>query len=961
LTTADWGTNVSGVATPGLGPREITATTASSAAVPKGVAANGKYIFCAASDSSGSGGGLYVFDGETYGQVGSIATDDDEQAVALSGGYAYLVDDNGEITEVDVGDLSSMSSGTYSVGAGVNLVDAAYANGYLYVAAGTNGFYSVKVADGIASASHTNNSTYAGGSANARGVAIYGRYLLVADNNGLYVFSLSDPANPLATGNITSIGNCYDVDFDGYFAFVASGDRINVVNLANPASPSLFTFSLTNGTCTSAAYNAGYVLGSCGTGGVEAYRFDYSTLKFSSTIALSGAGASAEGAVTLGKQTAVANGHGGGVAFVSNAHIFSPASEYDTLSLAYGSGETVDLVVNGKYAYATVQTYGLITIDLTTMAVVNIDAMSGASALGMALVGDRLLVAAGASGLYFFDITSPGNPSLDGAALSVGGGVVYDVVSDGKFAYLGMGGAYRGFARVDLFSRAYSRITTAYDVFDVELSGNWLSAACRDHGLAVFDIKEFDSGSPSVNYYTDFTSGSCWGSLIDNNYAYVALGDGGFSIVDISDPTTSLSTVGGLDYSTVGRIIGVGRYDSLVVLIRDATEPMLFVDVTNPASPTLESSSLLPEGSVLPEGIVQWNDYMLFADFFGGVKVWETYTQKNILPQSKLTSTKINGSVSGIKYFLWKSQEYFPEGAPGHTDNKDTVTFWTVFSDGTNKDSVKIFHSGVPDTTYYKYPEPLPWGADTAWEYIGYLANPVNDLRWKGTIQEAHEGWTVGGAWHACSLGIRFTTDDPPAARMRVSVRVHVNFGGGDVTELVIGLDSAATDRYDPGMDELYYPTGPGPHAYWAIDDPDMPEGAGLSTCWVSTRAAGRPIRLVLSDPAVLMWSIPPELDRGVLVLDGTDMAEATSISVSAGEYRALPGAGAEVYFRSKLSRGWNMVAPMAYPMVNSTADIFGVPVGNIWTYDDAYGGYYNSSAVGDGLGYFVLSTSDVS
>ncbi|MCD6501642.1 hypothetical protein J7L01_03500, partial [bacterium] len=293
LTTADWGTNVSGVATPGLGPREITATTTSSAAVPKGVAANGKYIFCAASNSGGSGGGLYVFDGETYGQVGSIATDDDEQAVALSGGYAYLVDDNGEITEVDIGDFSSMTSATYTGLSGSNLVDAAYANGYLYVAAGTNGFYSVKVADGIASASHTNNSTYAGGSANARGVAIYGRYLLVADNNGLYVFSLSNPANPAATGNITSISNCYDIDLDGYFAFVASGDRINVVNLANPASPSLFAFSLTTGTCTSAAYNAGYVLGSCGTGGVEAYRFDYSTLKFSSTIALSGAGASA--------------------------------------------------------------------------------------------------------------------------------------------------------------------------------------------------------------------------------------------------------------------------------------------------------------------------------------------------------------------------------------------------------------------------------------------------------------------------------------------------------------------------------------------------------------------------------------------------------------------------------------------------------------------------------------------
>lgn len=968
-TTADWGSNVNGVATPGLGPRMIQFTEAGGSranAVTEAVATNGRYVFCAASNVGAAGGGLYVFDGEDYSQVGSYVNNENEGGVAVSSEYAYLVDDDGEIEEVDIGDLSTMTGGTYSVGAGVNLVDAAYANGYLYVAAGNNGFYSVKVADGIGSATHTSNSTYAGGSADARGVAIWGRYLLVADDNGLYVFSLANPVTPEASGNITSIGDCYDIDTDGYYAYVASGNRINIIDLADPSSPSLEAWKPSLGTCTAIAFNSGYTVGCNGVDGVKVFNFrNYVNYKYNGKIVFSQPGASAVDAVTIGKQTVVATGDAGGVVFLSNAHVFSPAVDWeDEISLAsYGTGEAADVIVNGRYAYASVQTYGLVTIDLTTMAVTNTDALASSNALGMALEGDILLIAGGADGLYFFDVTSPENPAIDGAVVSIGGGVVYDVTSDGKYAYLGMGGAFKGIARVDLFTKAYSRISTSFDVFSVDLSGNILVAACRDSGLGVIDITEFDEASPTINYYTH-TSGRCWGGFVDNDYAYVAYGDGGLRIVDVSDPS-SPSAVGGLDRADVGIILGVCRLDSLIVLVRDETEPLVFVDITSPASPSVVSTSLLPVGTTLPEAIIQWRDYIMIADFFGGIKTWEIYTQKNTLKNSQLMSTEINqdGSraiVNDLKYFMWKSYEYFPHSSrEGETDDGDTVTFWMAFDDGTDYDEIKIFHDGVAGTTEYKYPQPLPWGGDTAWEYIGYLPNSVNDLRWKGIIQEGHEGWTLDGTWHACSILVRFTTDDPPAARRRVSTRIDVDFGG-EIIELEIGLDSAATDRYDPAFDELYYPTGPGPHAYFSIDDPDMPEGAGLSSCWVSTKSVGRPIRLVLSDPAILSWTAPPELDPGVLVINDVDMAEESSVSLSDGQHRVIPGAGAAVYFKTHLDRGWNLVAPMAYPLANSIVDVFGVPIDNIWSYNDALGGYYNPTTPADGQGYFILSTSEI-
>ena len=456
-------------------------------------------------------------------------------------------------------------------------------------------------------------------------------------------------------------------------------------------------------------------------------------------------------------------------------------------------------------------------------------------------------------------------------------------------------------------------------------------------------------------YYTH-TTGRSWGALIDNDYAYIAYELGGLRIVDISNPPASFASSYGLDVATVGRIIGVGRFDSLLVLIRDETDPMVFVDVSDPTSPSVVSTALLPGGSTLPGAMTRWQDNMVIADFFGGVRTWEIYTEKNLLNASTFLSTPINGAMTDIQYFWWESEEYFP---PCEGDcPKDTLSYWVLFTDGTIDDSVKIFRLGMEGTHTYNHP-PLMFGGTRTWEAIGYLPDPVNDLWWKGLAQEGHETWKLEDAWYGNYVKIGYSNTSPPAARRRVSVRIEVDFGG-EIVELEIGLDSTATDRFDPAFDELYFPTGPGPHAYFEIDDPEMPVGAGLSACWVSTKAVGRPVRLVLSEPAVVSWTIPEDLEPGVLVLNDIDMSSTSSVALDAGEHRTMPGAAAAVFYRSRLTRGWNMVAPFAYPFASSTEDVFGVPAGDIWTYNDAEGGYFNPTSPEQGRGYFVLATGDV-
>ncbi|HHS50893.1 MAG TPA: hypothetical protein ENN07_07250, partial [candidate division Zixibacteria bacterium] len=443
-TTAEWGTQVDGKATPGLGPRVVHSATAGGST--KAVATNGKYVFCASSNITGAGGGLYVFDGETYALKGSFVTNQDEVGVAVGGKFAYLVRSSGNITIVDIGNLSAMSSpgGITGLSSGGK---ADYAHGFVYVAAGTYGFYAVNLETNTA----TQISAYTG-SPDARNVKIWGRYLLVADDAGLFVFSLDTPGTPTSVGSI-AIADCRDVDTDGYMAFVASDDNLRLVNLSDPTSPALITSISAPGEANAIAFAGGFTVACYGDEGIKVHDYrDFTTYKYSGKIPFSG-DESAEDAVTIGKQTAVATGDDGSVAFISNAHKFAPSGDWgdEVVLSGYGAGETVDIIINGRYAYATVQTFGLITIDLTTMSVVDTDEISGGSSLGMALAGDRLLVAGGNAGLKIFNITTPSNPTIS-ATETFDDGIVYHVVADGKFGYAALGGDNKGVARFDIFT-----------------------------------------------------------------------------------------------------------------------------------------------------------------------------------------------------------------------------------------------------------------------------------------------------------------------------------------------------------------------------------------------------------------------------------------------------------------------------------------------------------------------------
>ncbi len=72
----------------------------------------------------------------------------------------------------------------------------------------------------------------------ARGVALAGDHVLIADGFGLRVFDLADPAQPAPVGDYESPGTAWDVVAHGDFAYLADGTTLQVIDISDPSAPS---------------------------------------------------------------------------------------------------------------------------------------------------------------------------------------------------------------------------------------------------------------------------------------------------------------------------------------------------------------------------------------------------------------------------------------------------------------------------------------------------------------------------------------------------------------------------------------------------------------------------------------------------------------------------------------------------------------------------------------------------
>ncbi len=290
-----------------------------------------------------------------------------------------------------------------------------------------------------------------------------------------------------------------------------------------------------------------------------------------------------------------------GFTAVSNGAIqsFDPAA----LSFVTIPGFANDVAVAGDYGYVAAGAAGLqvvaLSADRKTPSVVASLSLTG-NANAVTLVGNRAYVAAGSIGLHVVDITNPLAPRLLGSFGTSGSALGVKVVGTTAFVAAG----------------------SSLQVVNVSNPGAMISVST----LAI--------------------GGTAWGLDINpnRNLAAVAAGTVGLQMVDISNVSAPVLR-GRIATGDARGVAMRGNY----AYVADYSNSMRSIDITNPNTLTLLSSTLLNLGGRL-QNIVLSGNFALGADvlFVNGVPIVDISDPTTLRPRTILNFPARDDNGMGI-------------------------------------------------------------------------------------------------------------------------------------------------------------------------------------------------------------------------------------------------------------------------------------------------------------------------
>jgi hypothetical protein len=162
-----------------------------------------------------------------------------------------------------------------------------------------------------------------------------------------------------------------------------------------------------------------------------------------------------------------------------------------------------------------------------------------------------------------------------------------------------------------------------------QLGGETLSVSINDNyayigvgpNLIILNIS--NPGSPVIVGKTNPLPGIIWNITVDGDHVYVGMGNDGFSVIDVSDPTTP--TVIGF-YDTSGSVGGIGISGSNAYVADGAN--LQVIDISDPSNPT-PINSLAITGSATDLALRE--NYLYVACDSGGLRVIDIADPANLI------------------------------------------------------------------------------------------------------------------------------------------------------------------------------------------------------------------------------------------------------------------------------------------------------------------------------------------
>ncbi len=270
------------------------------------------------------------------------------------------------------------------------------------------------------------------------GLYVQGRYAYLTTAAGFQIIDISDPANPVAVGSITSQNNSFGIAVQGRYAYVASqgsNPRIKIYDVANPALPFLVG-SISPSNFPWGSYVQGrywYISNTDGTISIIDVANPASPVVVGTVPAI----ASCSNIIGLQVQGSYAYA----TCFETNAiyiiNISNPASPYVVSSHSTDT-QPARLAVQGRYAYVAHRSGNSFRIyDISNPASISYASTisAGTTARSVAVQGHYAYVTSSGSGtVQIYDVSVPATPVLVGTISGVTAAEV-DVVS-GRYLYV---------------------------------------------------------------------------------------------------------------------------------------------------------------------------------------------------------------------------------------------------------------------------------------------------------------------------------------------------------------------------------------------------------------------------------------------------------------------------------------------------------------------------------------------
>ncbi|MHB1038377.1 MAG: Ig-like domain-containing protein, partial [Pirellulales bacterium] len=499
--------------------------------------------------------------------LGGYDTDGLAEDVAVVGSLAYVADYSAGLVIVDVSNPAApvRLGGCDTSGSAFGV---AVAGSVAYVADLNAGLVIIDVSNSATPVRLGEYDT----SGNAWGVAVSGTVAYVADSTaGLQIVDVADPAVPVRLGALDTSGLTYDVTISGRLAYVADCDAgLVILDLAPPASPP--APDLQSASDTGVSNTDDVTADNTPTFDLAVPVGAYFRM-YRDGVQISG---DYESGVSYTTAIQAAGRYG---------YSFTTLDAAGNVAVpSWALSVMVDPRILSIPELEAVFDTGVSSADDLT----NLDNSGPDKTLKFAV--DRTV--AGATITLYADGTAIGSAVADGTKTIVATNGSFDLAD----------GAHAITARQTLPGEAespdsaaltvtidtvapdplFSRRLGGYDTFgyarEVVVSGSLAYLAAGDDGVVILDVS---NPARPMRFGGDDTSGEACGVLVTGPLAYVADRQAGLQIIDVSNPAAPVR-LGGFD--TSGFALSVAVSDTLAY-VADWDAGLQIIDVTKPAAP----------------------------------------------------------------------------------------------------------------------------------------------------------------------------------------------------------------------------------------------------------------------------------------------------------------------------------------------------------------------------------------